>query len=208
MGGLPRSNTWDGPDRPEEAMHKGEDTEDSFFGASWLSLHVAFWSFLTCAVARFCLSAMSPANDMGVQASSGLLYVGMMALVATGLDLSCGITGIAVVWHLRGDTSFSTAKPDRKKCIEDCDAMGFRTSKHGRMQKEAELVFRTLSLFLSLALSLSVGYSWRGLLTLSGLLHYAGVTAGINAFARVVASRVVAAMTVSTRAGMTLVVRQ
>ena len=105
--GLPRSNTWDGPDRPQEAMHKGEDTEDSFFGASWLSMHVVFGSFLTCAVARICL--MSPANDMGVQASSGLLYVGIMALVATGLDLSCGITGVAVMWHLRGGASFSGA---------------------------------------------------------------------------------------------------
>jgi hypothetical protein len=111
------------------------------------------------------------------------------------------------MWHLSGGASSSTAKPDRKTCIEDCDAMGLRLTKQERMQKKAELVFRTLSLFLSLALSLSVGYTWRGLLTLFGL-HYAGVTAGINAFARVVASRVVAAITASTRAGMTLVVRQ
>jgi hypothetical protein len=70
------------------------------------------------------------------------------------------------------------------------------------MKQEAELDFRTLSLFLSLAVSLSLQYSWRGLLTFC-LFRYAGVTASINEFAQVVASRIVSKVEASTRAGMT-----
>jgi hypothetical protein len=120
----------------------------------------------------------------------------------TALDISCGITGVAAfMLHLRrvACSRLEQHAPSHKK---QTNHSGDTKSKHARMKQEAELVFRTLSLFLSLTVSLSLQYSWRGLLTFF-LFRYAGVTASINEFAQVVASRIVSKVEASTRAGMT-----
>jgi hypothetical protein len=139
---------------------------------------------------------------VGVLTIWGVLYAGVRGLVVTALDISCGITGVAAfMLHLRrvACSRLEQHVPSHKKQSNNSSDT---KSKHARMQQEAELVFRTLSLFLSLTVSLSLQYSWRGLLTFF-LFRYAGVTASINEFAQVVASRIVSKVEASTRAGMT-----
>jgi len=186
-------------------------------------------------VARVCLSATSPVDEMGVQ---GWLYVGNMALAVTALEFSCGISGVAAIMlhlrrassgrvsespesggkdatkrenssiaaimlHLRRVLNPRTAESS-EKVLKPPNRKFRHKSRKERMQDETVLVWQTLSLLLSFSVSLSLKYSWMGLLTLY-MFHRAGAVAVIHEFARAVASRVMSTIGASSHEGMTVV---
>ena len=183
-------------------------------------------------VARVCLSATSAADEMGVQgwlffslAVTALEFsCGISGVAAIMLHLRRAASGrvsespdsggkdatkrensriAAIMMHLRRVLNPRAAESSEKAFKPPIRKFRHKSRKE-RMHDEAVLVWQTLSLLLSFSVSLSLKYSWMGLLTLY-MFHRAGAAAVIHEFARAVASRVMAIIGASSREGMTVV---